>query len=215
MIVLATVATIIASQSIITGAFSMTRQAIQLGWLPRLPSRRPPSARLRPIYVGTVNWLLMIVTLVLTIGFRSSPDNLAAAYGVAVSAHHADDGRAAVRCAAQSGAGRVACVAVTVAACLHRHRRAVFSPPTRQDFRRRLCPAAARLRRLRRDVRSGTAVRPQCRIPAGRWGIELTGGRTSSSRITRHTFGAESISLPDCSTSSIRLQPRPGAGGGA
>jgi KUP system potassium uptake protein len=85
LIVLATVATIIASQSIITGAFSMTRQAIQLGWLPRLYIKQTSSEGYGQIYVGVVNWLLMIVTVGLTIAFGKS-DNLAAAYGIAVSA---------------------------------------------------------------------------------------------------------------------------------
>jgi KUP system potassium uptake protein len=85
MVVLATIATIIASQSIITGAFSMTRQAIQLGWMPRLPIKQTSGSGYGQIYVGPVNWLLMIVTLGLTIGFGKS-DNLAAAYGIAVSA---------------------------------------------------------------------------------------------------------------------------------
>jgi len=84
LVVLATIATIIASQSIITGAFSMTRQAIQLGWLPRLLIKQTSSEGYGQIYVGVVNWLLMIVTVGLTIGFGKS-DNLAAAYGIAVS----------------------------------------------------------------------------------------------------------------------------------
>ena len=85
LVVLATVATIIASQAIITGAFSMTRQAIQLGWMPRLQITQTSAERYGQIYVGVVNWLLMIVTVGLTIGFGKS-DNLAAAYGIAVSA---------------------------------------------------------------------------------------------------------------------------------
>jgi len=85
MVALAAVATIIASQSIITGAFSMTRQAIQLGWLPRLQIKQTSEIGYGQIYVGPVNWLLMIATLALTIGFGKS-DNLAAAYGIAVSA---------------------------------------------------------------------------------------------------------------------------------
>jgi KUP system potassium uptake protein len=84
LIALATIATIIASQSIITGAFSMTRQAIQLGWLPRLRIKQTSSEGYGQIYVGVVNWLLMIVTVGLTIGFGKS-DNLASAYGIAVS----------------------------------------------------------------------------------------------------------------------------------
>jgi len=84
VIVLATIATIIASQSIITGAFSMTRQAIQFGWLPRLSIKQTSSEGYGQIYVGAVNWLLMLVTVGLTIGFGKS-DNLASAYGIAVS----------------------------------------------------------------------------------------------------------------------------------
>jgi KUP system potassium uptake protein len=84
-VLLATVATIIASQSIITGAFSMTRQAIQLGWLPRLRITQTSALGYGQIYVGTVNWLMMAVTIALTLIFRKS-DNLAAAYGIAVSA---------------------------------------------------------------------------------------------------------------------------------
>ncbi len=85
LVVLATVATVIASQAVITGAFSMTRQAIQLGWMPRLHITQTSAEGYGQIYVGVVNWLLMIVTVGLTIGFGKS-DNLAAAYGIAVSA---------------------------------------------------------------------------------------------------------------------------------
>ena len=85
LICLATVATIIASQSIITGAYSMTRQAIQLGWLPRLNIKQTSEEGYGQIYVGVVNWLLMAVTIALTVLFKKS-DNLAAAYGIAVSA---------------------------------------------------------------------------------------------------------------------------------
>src|SRR4029077_20434061 len=85
MVLLATVATIIASQSIITGAFSMTRQAIQLGWMPRLKIVQTSDEGYGQIYVGAVNWLLMLATIGLALGFRKS-DNLAGAYGIAVSA---------------------------------------------------------------------------------------------------------------------------------
>jgi KUP system potassium uptake protein len=85
LVLLATIATIIASQSIITGAFSMTRQAIQLGWLPRLQITQTSAEGYGQIYVGAVNWLLMFATVGLTIGFGKS-DNLASAYGIAVSA---------------------------------------------------------------------------------------------------------------------------------
>jgi KUP system potassium uptake protein len=84
LVVLSTVATIIAAQAIITGAFSMTRQAVQLGWLPRLRIVQTSPTGYGQIYVPSVNWLLMIATLSLTIGFGKS-SNLAAAYGIAVS----------------------------------------------------------------------------------------------------------------------------------
>jgi KUP system potassium uptake protein len=84
LIALATIATIVASQSIITGAFSMTRQAIQMGWMPRMTIKQTSSEGYGQIYVGAVNWMLMLVTLGLTLGFGKS-DNLAAAYGIAVS----------------------------------------------------------------------------------------------------------------------------------
>src|SRR5262252_6335661 len=71
LVVLATIATIIASQSIITGAFSMTRQAISLGWMPRLRVIQTSEEGYGQIYVGAVNWLLMIATLGLTIIFTS------------------------------------------------------------------------------------------------------------------------------------------------
>src|SRR5580693_1214751 len=84
LVVLATFATIIASQSIITGAFSMTRQAISLGWMPRLRVVQTSEDGYGQIYIGAVNWLLMIATLGLTLAFRRS-DSLAGAYGIAVS----------------------------------------------------------------------------------------------------------------------------------
>jgi KUP system potassium uptake protein len=83
-VALATIATVIASQAIITGAFSLTRQAMQLGWLPGMHIKQTSSEEFGQIYVPFVNWLMMIGTLALTIGFASS-DRLAGAYGAAVS----------------------------------------------------------------------------------------------------------------------------------
>jgi KUP system potassium uptake protein len=81
---LATIATIIASQAIITGVFSLTRQAMQLGWFPGLLIRQTSDREYGQIYVPLVNWTMMIGTLALTFGFGSS-DRLAGAYGTAVS----------------------------------------------------------------------------------------------------------------------------------
>ncbi|HXY05330.1 MAG TPA: potassium transporter Kup [Burkholderiaceae bacterium] len=84
LVALATLATIIASQAIISGVFSMTRQAIQLDLCPRLSVTQTSEVGYGQIYIGVVNWLLMLFTLGLTLGFGSS-DNLSAAYGIAVS----------------------------------------------------------------------------------------------------------------------------------
>ena len=81
---LATLATIIASQAIITGAFSLTRQAMQLGWFPGLNIRQTSAEEYGQIYVPLVNWTMMITTLIIAYGFGSS-DALAGAYGTAVS----------------------------------------------------------------------------------------------------------------------------------
>jgi len=84
LVVLATLATIIASQAIITGSFSMTRQAMQLGWLPGVSIRQTSDRTYGQIYVPVVNWLLMAATIAITIAFGSS-DRLAGAYGTAVA----------------------------------------------------------------------------------------------------------------------------------
>ena len=84
LVALATLATIIASQSIICGVFSMTRQAIQIGLCPRLNVTQTSAEGYGQIYVGSVNWILMAFTVLLAISFGSS-DNLAAAFGIAVS----------------------------------------------------------------------------------------------------------------------------------
>jgi KUP system potassium uptake protein len=81
---LATVATIIASQAIITGSFSLTRQAMQLGWFPGVRIRQTSSEEYGQIYVPFVNWTMMVLTVALTVSFGSS-DRLAGAYGTAVS----------------------------------------------------------------------------------------------------------------------------------
>jgi KUP system potassium uptake protein len=84
LVALATAATIIASQAIISGTFSMTRQAIQLGLCPRLHITQTSSEGYGQIYVGFVNWTLMALTVNLAVSFGSS-SNLAAAFGIAVA----------------------------------------------------------------------------------------------------------------------------------
>lgn len=85
MVILATVATVIASQAVITGAFSLTRQAIQLGLLPRLEIRHTSESMAGQIYLPRVNWLLLAGVLFVVAIFKTS-SALAAAYGVAVTA---------------------------------------------------------------------------------------------------------------------------------
>ena len=85
MVILATLATIIASQAVITGAFSLTRQAIQLGLLPRFGITHTSEAVSGQIYMPRVNWMLLVGVLFVVVIFRSST-NLAAAYGVSVTA---------------------------------------------------------------------------------------------------------------------------------
>lgn len=84
MVILATIATTIASQAVISGSFSLTRQAIQLGYSPRLTIEHTSAEEIGQIYVPTVNWILMITTIGLVLGFKNS-SSLAAAYGVAVT----------------------------------------------------------------------------------------------------------------------------------
>jgi KUP system potassium uptake protein len=84
LVALATFAAIIASQAIITGSFSMTRQAMQLGWFPGVRINQTSAEEYGQIYVPFVNWTMMAFTVALTVGFASS-DRLAGAYGTAVS----------------------------------------------------------------------------------------------------------------------------------
>jgi KUP system potassium uptake protein len=84
MVVLATLATIIASQAVITGAYSVVQQAIQLGLMPRIRIAHTSAHSAGQIYVPAINWMLMILVVLLVLGFRES-SNLAAAYGIAVT----------------------------------------------------------------------------------------------------------------------------------
>jgi KUP system potassium uptake protein len=84
LVALASVATIIASQAVISGAFSITRQAIQLGYLPRLEVRHTSETEIGQVYVPRINSGLLVAVIILVVGFQSS-DNLGAAYGIAVS----------------------------------------------------------------------------------------------------------------------------------
>jgi KUP system potassium uptake protein len=84
LVLLATAATIIASQAVISGAFSVTQQAIQLGFVPRLRITHTSESAAGQIYIPVINWALMIMVILLVLTFRNS-SNLAAAYGIAVT----------------------------------------------------------------------------------------------------------------------------------
>ncbi len=84
LVALATAAAVIASQAVISGAFSLTRQAVQLGYCPRVSVEHTSSKEIGQIYIPSVNWWLMIVTIAVVLGFRSA-SGLAGAYGVAVT----------------------------------------------------------------------------------------------------------------------------------
>ncbi len=84
MVILATIATVIASQAVISGAYSMTRQCMQLGFLPRMTVRHTSTTEEGQIYVPQVNTALLVGVLILVAAFKTS-DNLAAAYGIAVT----------------------------------------------------------------------------------------------------------------------------------
>jgi KUP system potassium uptake protein len=84
VVILATFATVIASQAVISGAFSVTRQAIQLGFLPRLTVRHTSSHEIGQVYAPAVNWGIFVAVVALVLGFQSS-EHLASAYGIAVT----------------------------------------------------------------------------------------------------------------------------------
>ena len=84
LVLLATGATFIASQAVISGAFSITHQAIQLGYIPRLSIKHTSASESGQIYIPLINWVLMIAVILLVLSFQSS-SNLAAAYGIAVT----------------------------------------------------------------------------------------------------------------------------------
>ncbi|MGD0961452.1 MAG: potassium transporter Kup [Methylomonas sp.] len=84
LLILATLATVIASQAVISGAFSITRQAIQLGYCPRMIIRHTSGDEMGQVYVPAVNWMLMVAVFILVLTFQSS-SALASAYGIAVT----------------------------------------------------------------------------------------------------------------------------------
>ena len=157
MVALATAATVIASQATISGTYSLTKQAIQLGYLPRMNVDADVGARrCGQIYIPGANWVLLVVVVAAVIGFGSSTQ-LASAYGVAVM------GTMLVTTILTFFVIRYAWgySFVAVHRChrlFHLHRCGVLFVEPAQDRRRRLVPARARRDRVHRDARPGAAA---------------------------------------------------------
>ena len=188
MVALATAATVIASQAVITGAYSLTRQAIQLGLMPRFEIRHTSEAHSGQIYIPRINMLLFLAVMLLVALFRSS-SALASAYGICRHRDHGGHGH--------DGLCRDLAGLELVADRSRRADRAVFVPrhhlPRGQSVegvRGRLGAAGARRRRDAVDVhmapRQPAAVREiaQARIPAGRSGGDA--GEASAAAGLRH-----------------------------
>ena len=146
LVLLATMATIIASQAVISGAFSVTQQAIQLGFVPRLRITHTSESAAGQIYIPVVNWALMIMVILLVIMFGSS-SNLAAAYGIAVTgAMLIDAVLISVVLLQLWNWNRF--VAIGAARSLLHGRRSLSRREPAEDPRRRLVPASDRRDRL-------------------------------------------------------------------
>ncbi len=146
LVILATLATIIASQAVISGAFSVTQQAIQLGFIPRLRICHTSEAAAGQIYIPVINWALMVMVILLVLVFRSST-NLAAAYGIAVTGAMFIDG-CLLAVVLFSLWKWPPWIAVPTAGALLRRRHRLSRREPCEGARRRLVPAADRRHRL-------------------------------------------------------------------
>ena len=169
LVAFATVATVIASQAIISGVFSLTQQAIQLGFLPRMQIVHTTSHAMGQIYVPLVNWLLAAATLGAVIGFGTS-DALAGAYGIAVSLLMAITTLLAALVAMQWGYHPA--VVIAGQRLLLRDRLHFLRGELDQTVRGRLVSAAARGHRCVPDAdlaqrRQAGRARPRQAAPAG------------------------------------------------
>jgi len=146
MVVLATFATVIASQAVISGAFSLTSQAILLGFVPRMRILHTSEDERGQIYIPLINWMLLVLVVAVVLAFKKS-DNLAAAYGVAVTTtdgdhDHSGGGGHAHGMEMASGAGDAG------DRCLLPGRRRVLHRQSAQSCGWRLVPVAARCCRI-------------------------------------------------------------------
>ena len=146
LVILATFATIIASQAVISGAFSVTQQAMHLGFIPRLSIQHTSEAAMGQIYIPVVNWALMVMVILLVLFFQNS-SNLAAAYGIAVTGAMFID-TCLLTVVLFSLWKWKPWLAVPVLAVFFTRRHRLFRRQPHQGARRRLVPAAGRPVRL-------------------------------------------------------------------
>jgi KUP system potassium uptake protein len=143
LVILATMAAIIASQAVISGAFSVTQQAIQLGFMPRLRIEHTSASTAGQIYIPIINWALMTMVILLVLSFQTS-SNLTAAYGIAVTGAMLID--TCLLAVVLFGLWNWKALCAAVAGALLRGRSRLFRGEPDQGARRRLVPAAGRLR---------------------------------------------------------------------
>ncbi len=195
-VALSTIATVIASQAIITGSFSLTRQAMQLGWLPGMHIKQTSSEEFGQIYVPFVNWLMMIGTLALTIGFASS-DRLAGAYGAAVSTTMLMTTAILYRImrvsVAVAGLGRHRAVLA-----VHVRRFRLLRRQSHQDRRWRLDPAVVRPGDFRRDDDVARRHRRHAPAPGARRRARSGNSSANCAIIRSPAFPAGRFFSPGC-----------------
>ena len=168
LVVLATCAAVIASQAVISGAFSLTRAAIQMGYCPRLKILHTSDRQIGQIYVPFINWTLLVAVCLLVLGFRSS-DNLGGAYGIAVTLAMMIDS-VLIFVVMRRIWGWKLPVALAVALPLLRDRPRVSRVELAQDSGRRLVPAADRRRRV--HAAHDVEARPRAADAAARRGFD-------------------------------------------
>ena len=201
MVILATVATIIASQAVITGAFSISQQAMQLGVLPRFRVLRTSETEKGQIYIPIINWLLLAAVIVLVVLFKSS-SALAAAYGIAVTGDMVITSCLLFIVAWKFWRWSPAVAALVIAPFLAieldlpRRERA-------QDPAGRLVPAAGRRRAVHPDVDLA-----QGHAPAGR---DLAPGPPAAGRV--HPHGREQLGAAGAGHGHVPDRQRPGCAG--
>ena len=191
LVVLSTIATVIASQAVISGAFSITQQAMQLGYSPRMAIQHTSSRQIGQIYLPGINWALFLGVVVLVVGFKSST-NLAAAYGIAVTGTMAITTILAYVVARSMWKWSVRGKRGAVRR-LPADRPRVLQRQHPQGQRRRLVPAGVRPRRVHADV--DVEARPP--IAAVAAGGRLDSRSTPSSRARR--WAARPCPAPPCS----------------